>query len=233
MKKESMIGRRLYAFVIDAFIFIALTFLIDGLVSTPINKAVTNIEQVYESFNVHNDRYNDLSVQYGIYFEDANGDLKFNEKVTPEQENAFFADPEVKELRTLLESESNELIVNFVVRVIISMTVTSFIVFYVVPLCIRRGRTVGKLIAKLNIVSKDYSYITWYKLLLRYLVSTITNIFLFIGTLGIVPLILLIVTINSKENQNIYDKLVKVYVIDGKIPANILKEQTDEEKENN
>lgn len=233
MKKESMIGRRLYAFVIDAFIFIALTFLIDGLVSTPINKAVTNIEQVYESFNIHNDRYNDLSVQYGIYFEDANGDLKFNEKVTAEQENAFFADPEVQELRTLLESESSELIINFVVRVIISMTVTSFIVFYVVPLCIRRGRTVGKLIAKLNIVSKDYSYITWYKLLLRYLVSTITNIFLFIGTLGIVPLILLIVTINSKENQNIYDKLVGVYVIDGKIPANILKEQTDEEKENN
>ena len=37
----------------------------------------------------------------------------------------------------------------------------------------------------------------------------------------------------SKENQNIYDKLVGVYVIDGKIPANILKEQTDEEKENN
>ena len=89
MKKESMIGRRLYAFVIDAFIFIALTFLIDGLVSTPINKAVTNIEQVYESFNIHNDRYNDLSVQYGIYFEDANGDLKFNEKLFPSKPVPF------------------------------------------------------------------------------------------------------------------------------------------------
>ena len=227
MKKESMIGRRLYALVIDIFIFIALTFLIDGLVSTPINKATTNIDEIYATFQVNDKRYDELSVQYGIYLEGADGKLTFNENVTQEQQNDFLADPEVIQLRETLKEESMDLIVNFVVRVSLSMLVSSFIVFFVVPLCIRKGRTVGKLIAKLNIVSKDYSYIKWYQLLLRYFISTITNIYLFILTFGIVPLIILIVTINQKEHQAIYDLAARCYVIDGKIPAHILKETNE------
>ena len=225
MKRDSMIGRRLYAFAIDIFVFIALAFLIDGVASTPIAKATTNIDQIYESFNANNDRYNDLSVEYGIYLKDGDGKLTFNDKATEIQQNNFLNDPEVKALREVIQKESFDLIVSFAVRVAISMFVAAFITFFVLPLCLRRGRTLGKLIAKLNIVSKDYSYITWYKLLLRFLISTITNIYLFVLTLGIVPLIILVITINQKENQSLYDLATRTYVIDGKIPAHILKEQ--------
>jgi uncharacterized RDD family membrane protein YckC len=166
---------------------------------------------------------------------DANGNLVFNDKATQEQQNAFLADPEIIALREILPKESKTLIIHFVVRVIISMAITSFIVFYILPLCLRKGRTVGKLIAKLNIVNKDYSYITWYQLLLRYFISTITNIYLFVVSLGLLPVLHLVFTINQKEHQTLYDLAARVYVIDGKIPSYIIKEtqiETQETMEN-
>lgn len=231
MKKDSMIGRRLYAFLIDVLVFVMFTFLIDGLVSTPIINSTTDVKETFTTYRAHVDEYNEIMIEYGLASKDENGKLTYVQNPDKEKQDNFLKDPKIITLREVMPGEQNKLIVYFIVRVICSISAASFITFYIAPLCFRRGRTLGKFIAKLAIVDKDYSYITWYKLLLRYFISTITNIFLFILTMGIVPIILLIVTINQKDNQNIYDKLCKVYVIDGKVPSYIIKEtQCEEEK---
>ena len=43
MKNESMVGRRLYAWMIDALILFVLVFVFDWLVSTPLMNNVTEI----------------------------------------------------------------------------------------------------------------------------------------------------------------------------------------------
>ena len=51
MKKESMIGRRLYAWIIDTLLFLVLLFFVDGLIATPIMNKTTNIEKVLDELN--------------------------------------------------------------------------------------------------------------------------------------------------------------------------------------
>ena len=50
VKKESMVGRRLYAWFIDTLIIVVLVFLFDGLVSQPLMKEITDIDNVMTSY---------------------------------------------------------------------------------------------------------------------------------------------------------------------------------------
>ena len=197
MKKESMIGRRLYAWLIDTLLLLVFVFFIDGLVSTPIMNNNTDIEQVLDSYVINSDIYNDLQDEYGFYIYDVSGNRIVNEDISEEDINKFSNDERVIEITSKLYEEQKKLVITLGVRISLSILVASSLVYLLIPLIVGKGRTFGKLIAKVVLVNKNNDYAVWYQVLARYSLSIIFNIYLSIISLGIVPLINLIYAINQ------------------------------------
>ena len=218
MYKESMVGRRLYAKMIDIFILFILVFLFDGFVSQPVNKSITNIEEITLSFNENTKAYEKIQDEYNIYIYDENGNRNYNEGVTEETKYLFLNDSRVLELKTLIARQQKDIILNFVLRIVISIFIPAFLLYGIVPIFLKEGKTIGRLVAKLIVIENKGKPIGWLKTLLRALVSIVINIYLAIVTLGIVPLISLIISIIVKDNKSIVDFISGTKVIDGKIP---------------
>ena len=69
---------------------------------------------------------------------------------------------------------------------------------------------------------RQTKYIPFYLLILRQILAIIINVILGVFTIGIVPLINLLVCILQKDNKCIYDLICKTEVIDGKLPIEIV-----------
>lgn len=220
MKKEPMVGRRLYAWIIDIMIFLVFVFFVDGMVSTPIMNKTTDIQKVVESYKINSEVFEELQDEYEIYIyvEDYR---VLNDDITEEKKQEFANDERVILISNTLCEEQKMLLTTMAIRISLSILVVSIFVYIVLPLIIGKGRTVGKLIAKLVMVNKNKEYSKWYQVVVRYLLSIIFNIYLAIITIGIVPLINLIIAIGTKDNQTLYDKLSKVTIEDGKLPLEI------------
>lgn len=223
MKKESMVGRRLYAWILDTLLLVILTFILDGLVSIPIINKVTNIEEVSASYLDNSKEFESIQDEYKIYIYDSNNNRVYNNQTTEEVKNAFLNDERIIKLKEELVLEQEYIVINFIERLSLSILFGSLIVYIIIPLILRNGKTIGKLGAKLNVISDNNEYASWYKIVIRYILSIICNIYLAIITLGIVPLISLLVSINHKDNKAIPDIISKTIVIDGKIPFEVMK----------
>ena len=55
----------------------------------------------------------------------------------------------------------------------------------------------------------------------RYLLSIILNVYLTLFTIGIIPLVNLLVAIGQKDNKSINDLICQTKVVDNKIPLEI------------
>lgn len=219
MKKESMIGRRLYAWIIDTFLLFVFVFFIDGLISTPIMEKTTNINEVLDSYIINSNEYNKLQDEYEIYIYEGENRV-LNENLTDEERKEYLNDERVIEVTNKLYEEQKILLKTLIVRISLSILVGSLITYVIIPLLIKRGRTIGKLIAKLALV-KNETYAKWYEVILRYLLSIVFNIYLAIISLGIIPLINLIIAINNKDNKAIYDLILNTTIEDNKVPLEI------------
>ena len=219
MKKESMIGRRLYAWIIDTFLLFVFVFFIDRLISTPIMEKTTNINEVLDSYIINSNEYNKLQDEYEIYIYEGENRV-LNENLTDEERKEYLNDERVIEITNKLYEEQKILLKTLIVRISLSILVGSLITYVIIPLLIKRGRTIGKLIAKLALV-KNETYAKWYEVILRYLLSIVFNIYLAIISLGIIPLINLIIAINNKDNKAIYDLFLNITIEDNKVPLEI------------
>lgn len=219
MKKESMIGRRLYAWIIDTFLFFALLFFVDGLISTPIMNKTTDIEKVLDSYVINSDIYNDLQDEYELYIY-VDNERVLNESISEEKKQEFLNDSRVVEITNTLYYEQTILLKTMIVRLSLSILAVSLITYVILPLLFKRGRTLGKVIAKLSL-NKNNEYAKWYLVVLRYLLSIVFNVYLAIISLGIIPLVNLVLAINQKENRAIYDMILGINVEDNKIPIEI------------
>ena len=89
------------------------------------------------------------------------------------------------------------LLKTIIVRLSLSILAVSLITYVILPLLFKQGRTLGKVIAKLSL-NKNNEYAKWYLVVIRYLLSIVFNVYLAIVSLGIIPLINLILAINHK-----------------------------------
>ena len=218
MYKESMVGRRLYAKVLDVLILFVLVFLFDGMVSKSLQSKITDIDEIKASYVINSDIYEDIQDEYQIYIYDTNGNREYNDDVTQEVKDAFLNDSRILALNDVLQKEQKQIILYFVLRIMFSIFVPAFILYGVIPLLLKDGKTIGRLAAKLIVINNNGTTIKWYKTLLRALASILINIYLAILTLGIIPLASLIVAIVIKENKSFVDLVARTKVIDGKIP---------------
>ena len=216
MKNESMVGRRLYAWMIDALILFVLVFVFDLLVSTPLMNNVTEILEVKEEYIKLAKDYEVIQDEYGIYYYDSENNRIYNNEVTEEVKNKFLTDQRILDLNNRLVEKQNYIILNFIIKIAISLLLSSIIIYIIIPLSLSKGRTLGKLAAKLYVVNDDSSYAKWYKILIRYILNIIFNVYLALASLGIIPLISLIVSINQKQNKALPDLICKTIVVDSR-----------------
>ena len=219
MKKESMIGRRLYAWIIDTFLLFVFVFFIDGLISTPIMEKTTNINEVLDSYIINSNEYNKLQDEYEIYIYEGENRV-LNENLSNEERQEYLNDERVIEVTNKLYEEQKILLKTLIARISLSILAGALITYIFIPLILKRGRTIGKLIAKLALV-KNEMYAKWYEVILRYLLSIVFNIYLAIISLGIIPLINLLIAINNKDNKAIYDLMINTTIQDNKVPLEI------------
>jgi uncharacterized RDD family membrane protein YckC len=216
MKNESMVGRRLYAWMIDALILFVLVFVFDWLVSTPLMNNVTEILEVKAEYIKLAKDYEVIQDEYGIYYYDSENNRIYNNEVTEEVKNKFLTDQRILDLNDRLVEKQNYIILNFVIKIAISLFLASIIIYIIIPLSLSKGRTLGKLAAKLYVVNDDSSYAKWYKILIRYILNIIFNVYLALASLGIIPLISLIISINQKQNKALPDLICKTIVVDSR-----------------
>ena len=222
MKKESMIGRRLYAWIIDTLILFVLVFLVDGLVSVKAFNAWTDIQQVSESYIDHSNQYNLIQDEYNIYIYDGENNRVYNENINEETKTAFLNDARILELNEKLISEQEYILQNFILRISFSIFIGSLLVYIILPLCLKGGRTIGKTAAKLYVLDDSLNKKKWYMIMIRYFISIIFNVYLALFTMGIIPLINLLIAINHKDNKSIPDLICKTVIVDGKLPIDLL-----------
>lgn len=211
-----MVGRRLYAWMIDALILFVLVFVFDWLVSTPLMNNVTEILEVKAEYIKLAKDYEVIQDEYGIYYYDSENNRIYNNEVTEEVKNKFLTDQRILDLNDRLVEKQNYIILNFIIKIAISLFLASIIIYIIIPLSLSKGRTLGKLAAKLYVVNDDSSYAKWYKILIRYILNIIFNVYLALASLGIIPLISLIVSINQKQNKALPDLICKTIVVDSR-----------------
>lgn len=221
MKKESMIGRRLYAWLFDTMILLLLAFFFEGFVNGPMIQGLPEVQETLVSYENHWEEYRTLQDEYDVYVYDADNNRVYNQGITEEGLNAFKNNEEVKVLSEKIYKEQNILINYLVIRICLDLAFSSVIVYLIIPLIAKQGRTIGKLIAKLAIADNNNEYAKWYLVGARYLLSIILNVYLTLFTIGIVPLVNLLISIGQKDNKSINDLICQTKVVDNKIPLEI------------
>lgn len=223
-KMESMIGRRLIAVLIDILLLTILCFFANGFISQPILNNTTDIVEVREDYIDSSKQYNDIQDEYGIYYYDENGNRHYNEDVSEETKNEFLSDERIISLKDEMLDQQKYILQIFALEVLISVSIGSIIVFIILPLILRKGRTLGKMALKLEIVDMELNSTSSLIILARYILAIIINIYLGIISIGIIPLINLIVAIATYKNQVIYDLLLKTQVVSDVIPPDVCNE---------
>lgn len=225
MRKESMIGRRLYALVLDTILLFIICFICDSVATIPIMNSLTNIQEVSSIYEDNSKEYEKIQDEYKIYvYED--GKRVYNDNVSESVKKEFLNDSRILKLNEALLEGQQYILKNFIIRLCLTILLGSIIVYIIIPLILRNGRTIGKLFAKLYVINDNKSYCKWYKIILRYLVYIIFNVYLALISLGIIPLISLLIAINHKENKSITDIICKTLVVDGKIPLELREKKT-------
>ena len=123
-------------------------------------------------------------------------------------------------MKKLFLERNINLLKTLIIRISLSILAGSLITYIFIPLILKRGRTVGKFIAKLALI-KNEMYAKWYEVILRYLLSIVFNIYLAILSLGIIPLVNLVYAINQKDNKTLYDLILNITIEDNKVPLEI------------
>lgn len=221
MKKESMVGRRLYAWILDTLLLVVLAFVFDGLLTIPIINNITKIEEISASYLDNSKAFENIQDEYNIYIYDEANNRIYNNNVTEEIKDAFLNDERIINLKEEMAKEQEYIVKNFIFRICLSILFSSLVTYIIIPLIFKNGKTLGKFASKLNVVSDNYEYASWYKIIIRSILSIIFNIYLAIFSLGMVPLFSLLIAISSKDNKAIPDFICKTIVVDAKIPIEV------------
>lgn len=225
-KRDSMLGRRMVAQMIDFFSFVLAFFILFYPIHTIFDSGL-NVSSINEQYNSKMEEYYDIQEEYGIYYYDEENNRVYNENVTEEVKQQFLNDQRILTLNTTLVDLQKKILTYMVYEVVTTTFVISLIFELAIPLILQRGRTLGKVIMKIAIVEETLEDVKWYKYILRWFLKLMLNGYLGVLTLSVLPLVNLVVATIDKDNKCLYDKVCKVIVVDSVIPVQINKKYND------
>ena len=109
---------------------------------------------------------------------------------------------------------------NYVITALLCGGITEFIFIFIIPIIKNNGQTLGMMICQLKMINPKYVGLTrWYQHLGRwafmFLIESCIPYFIIAEyTLLVVPLILIIILLFSKDNRTLHDFVSQVKVID-------------------
>lgn len=135
---------------------------------------------------------------------------------------SYFCVLEISKIPELNELYNDYALWDTTVPILLALLVGYLIFFFVIPMCLRDGKTFGKQFLKLSVISKDYYSVKKSQIVLRYLPQAllIVIIALFLGinalTVGIGTFIILgsyCMAIFKNDHQSVHDVIAGTYVV--------------------
>lgn len=217
---SSMIGRRLLANLVDILLLLILFFFFYFVLFKPVMNNIYNISSHKDNYTQCMNNYNSIREEYGIISFDSSSNIIYN-TVTDDIKNSFLNDSRVIDLTKTIQDEAMYVFKYTMLGCLYALLCSSFIAFILLPICLRT-KTLGRLCMKLTLIrGKEKKTLPIYFVLLRGVVYIVIDVMLGILSLGIIPLIDLLVAILSKENRSIVDRLSNCRVVEGSIPIEV------------
>lgn len=225
-QNNSMIGRRLLAYLVDVLILMILFFFLYFLLFKPVMNDSYHLSSHKDCYSQYLREYDSIRAEYGIISFGSDSSIIYNQ-VMDEIKNAFLNDGRIIQLTKEMQYEAKYVFTYTMLGCFYSILCSSSLIFIIIPLCIKT-KTIGRLCMKLTLIkSKEKKYLPWYFVMIRGVVFIVLDVILGTLTLGIVPLVDLLVAVLSKDNRSIIDYLSFSRVIDGVIPLEFIESADD------
>ena len=192
--------KRVIAALMDVSIFLIATMFIVLLVGEPIVEHTTDIVKIREE-------YSSLAEEYQVrIWNEEMGMYVDNPNISEEVLKAFNENPRVKEL----EEMNTEIVMN---EVLISLTISSALIYVLIPILMKSNHSLGKKAMNLKVVSSKKCELQKHQLAIRGVSFIVIELFFGLISYGIIPLISLAMIMFTKNNQSIHDYLSKTKVV--------------------
>ncbi len=166
----------------------------------------------YDSLNL----YNEHKSSSGLFLEDGS----FENSVMVEDAETFFLKEVEYAVTNLIQNDSiyksaYATIIRFQTNAIIASAVLSTLIFeLIMPLCLKNGKTIGKLITHQAIVSSEGYKIKKKNIIIRYFAYTIVNIFLGVFSYGIILIFSFFIACFNYRGMSLHDYISSTTVVD-------------------
>lgn len=173
----------------------------------------------YNNENINITTYNEAKEESNLF--DINYTLKNDSNI--EEVKEFFNNEYNKALRLFNNYDDNYLdlartITQYSIVIMISaLTISSIILYLVIPLCMKNGETIGKKLFSIGLASaKDGFKVKKTQIIIRFLVFFLIEILLSIFTLGIPLIISFSMLVFNKNGYSLHDYFAATICIDRK-----------------
>lgn len=228
INRPASVGRRFVGALIDLFIIIFLTVMINSYIVTPLANNVVDLKVQETLCADYQEQYYKIADEYniGTYERDGNEILfKYDEEFTKLSEeeqqkivDEFNNDKDVKDITNKLNPIIRKLNNIYFFAVALSILLPELLIFLIIPLLLKGNATPGQAVMKLYTIHKGDFEARKFQIVLRFvtvfLIETLL-IYYFSPTLAIIlsPMISLIVMAISSSNSAIHDMLSSTKVV--------------------
>ena len=228
INRPASVGRRFVGSLIDLFIIIFLTVMINSYIVTPLANNVVDLKVQETLCADYQEQYYKIADEYniGTYERDGNEILfKYDEEFTKLSEeeqqkivDEFNNDKDVKDITNKLNPIIRKLNNIYFFAVALSILLPELLIFLIIPLLLKGNATPGQAVMKLYTIHKGDFEARKFQIVLRFvtvfLIETLL-IYYFSPTLAIIlsPMISLIVMAISSSNSAIHDMLSSTKVV--------------------
>ena len=213
--KMSWVVRRVIAKLFDISILLFALMTVYSYIAEPIISSTTNIKEVRKE-------YYDLGVENNIFIwnEELNT-YRENDKISQEEKDLFYNNERV----ALLEEKMARTTMG---GLIFSSLFSAAILFCVVPLVNKDGKTLGKFALGMKVVNQDGEAPSKLQIIIRESFIIFVELVLGFYTYFLIPLVSLGLILFTKNELSLHDLVAKTDVVPTKIKYEVVKEEDDE-----
>ncbi len=217
INRPAGLGKRCLGALIDIFIILFLTILINTYIATPLANNVFDLEVKETKCADYQEEYYKIAEEYeiGTYKRENNSISftyleEFSKKTDEDQEkivDLFNADNRIVELSDkYIKPAVQELNKIYFILVAFSVAIPELIIFLIIPLFVKRSATPGQLVMKIGTIHKDDFEARNFQLVLRFLTVLLIEtllVFYFFNYMALLltpTICLIIMALNSNRN---------------------------------
>ncbi len=174
-----------------------------------------NLSYCFEKYNSL-DLYNEHKDSSGLFLEDGS----FENSVTVEEAEKFFIKEVNFAVTNLIQKDSVYTtsyltIIRYQTSAIVASAILSTLIFeLIIPMCLKNGKTIGKLFTHQALVSSDGYKVKKKNIVIRYFAYALVNVFLGVISYGIILIFSFFIVCFNYRGMSIHDYISSTVVVD-------------------